>query len=265
MVVLVLYCFLRRRQKIQRRRRKLQEISSPFPQTMRGDVKPHGGSSNQIATMQNLFSVPLNRSGDSLPVPHSKSDTHLPRPDTQLRPSKSSSYRVPVRYSALDALRGTSRTAEWQYTGPFSDLHPVQVAQPPPPPNVPPPLPERSPLRRLAVRNSPTSTPQENPSRLSGASSLSLYPPSPSTSSEVIASENISGMDHGRRKSVKYTQAPGLSRVDSESASSSWRTQHSLVGGPASGIRPAQSSILDEVSRLAQVQRATLVRYKTGR
>ena len=236
--VLALYYCRRRREKAQRSRRRLQDISPPFNFfTTRGDMKTYGSSSDQITSMQNTISFPLNRSGDSLPAAHSKIDLSLPRPVAQ-RPSRSS-YRVPVPYS------------------------PVQ--------SVPPPLPERSPLRLLAAKNS-LNTSLEDPNRLSQASSLSLYPPSPSTfdSEAVVASENNPGADYGRKKTGKYTQAPGLNSVDLGGASSSWRAQHSLVESPALGRGPVQSrgpmqsSILGEVYRLAQVQRAPLARYKVG-
>jgi hypothetical protein len=240
-VVIAFYCYRRRQGQTEHLERKIQYISPPFPQSPLS--KPYGRSSNRTATKQTYFSVPLNRSGDSLPVAHSKIDTPLPPPAAQLRKSRSS-YRVPVPYS--DAEHGKSQTAERPYDGPFSDYHPVP---PVPSLNVPPPLPERSPLRLLAAKNS-LNTSQEKPNRLSGASSLSLYPPSSSTSEVVVASESNLGMDHERRKAGQYTQAPGLSSVKSNGASSSWRAQHSLVESPAPGTGPAQSSILDEVSRM---------------
>jgi hypothetical protein len=249
-VILALYCCRRRRGQTQRGKRKLEDISPPLPQNpfkVGGDIKPYGGSSDQIATMQNFISVPLNRSGDSLPMAHSKTDTPLPRPAPQLRPSRSS-HRVPVPYSDLGVPRDDSRTVDWQYTGPFSEYRPAQVVRTIPSPKVPPPLPERSPLRMLSAKNS-LSSPQENPNRLSQASSLSIYPPSSSNSEAVVASENNPGMDHGRKKDAR---APGLSSVELSGASSPWRAQHPLVVNPASGTRPAQTSILDEVRRLAQ-------------
>jgi hypothetical protein len=220
--------------------------------------------------MQNYISVPLNRSGESLPVvAHSKiDDTPLPRPAPRLRTSRSS-HRVPVPYSDIGAQRDSSRTVDWQHTVPFSDYHPVQVVQTHPSPNEPPPppLPERSPLRLLAVMNS-LNTPPENPNRLSAASSLSLYPPSSSTYEAVVAPENNPGMDYGRKKVGNYAQAPGLGSVNSGGASLPWRVHHALVENPVSGTGPTETSILDEVCRtvpLTQVPRAALGRYKIGR
>lgn len=195
-----------------------------------------------------------------LPVAHSTKTTidtplpKLPKPVPQLRKSRSS-HRVPVRYSGLDAYQSNSRTADRQYDGPSSDHHPAQVVPPLPSVNIqlPPPLPERSPLRLLAAKSldSSLNTPPENFDRLSGASSLSLYPPSSSSTSEaVVASENNLGTDHGRRKAGQYTQALGLNLAKSGDASPSWRAQRSPVESPASGTGPTQTSVLDEVTRM---------------
>lgn len=201
-----------------------------------------------------------------LPVAHSTIDTPLPKPVPQLRKSRSS-HRVPVRYSGLDALQSNSRTADRQHDGPFSEYHPAQVVPPLPSLNIqpPPPLPERSPLRLLAAKSLNSSlnlnTPPENSDRLSGASSLSLYPPSSSSTSEaVVASENNLGTDHGRRKAGQYTQALGLSLAKSGGASSSWREQRSPIESPASGTAPTQTSVLDEVTRMYNARQ--LVGYK---
>lgn len=245
-VVIAFYWYRRRQgqtEETEHLERKIQYISPPFPQSPLN--KPYGRSSNRAATKQTYFSVPLNRGGDSLPVAPFKIDTPLPPPTAQLRKSRSS-HRVPVPYSGLDAEHGKSQTTERPYNGPFSDYHP---APPVPSLNVPPPLPERSPLRLLAAKNS-LNTSQEISNRLSGASSASIYPPSSSTSEVVVASEGNSGMDHERRKAGQYTQAPGLSSAKSDGASSSWRAQRSLVERPTPGTGPAQTSILDEVSRM---------------
>jgi hypothetical protein len=243
--VVIAFYWCRRRQgqtETEHLERKIQYISPPFPQSPLS--KPYGRSTNRTATKQTYFSVPLNRNGDSLPVAPSKIDMPLPPRTAQLRKSRSS-HRVPVPYSGLDAEHGKPQTAERPYNGPFSDYHPVP---PVPSLNVPPPLPERSPLRLLAAKNS-LNTSQEISNRLSGASSASLYPPSSSTSEVVVASESNLGMDHERRKAGQYTQAPGLSGVKSDGVSSSWRAQRSLVESPAP-TGPAPTSILDEVSRM---------------
>ncbi len=209
MVALALYCCRRRREPTQRRRRKLEEISAPLPQkpfTMREDTKSHGGSSNQITPLQSFINVPFNRSGDSLPAARSDVDTLLPPPVMQ-RERRKSSYRVPVRYSGLDAQGNNPRTTDRKYTGPFSDYLPAQATQTLPSPNVPPPLPTRSPLRMLADNNI-LNTPQVNPKRLSRASSPSLYPPSDSlsTSSAAMAPESLSVMEQGIKKAGNLTR-----------------------------------------------------------
>jgi hypothetical protein len=252
MAALALFCCRRQRGQTQPRRRRLEDISLPLPQNpMREDVKSHGGSSDQIAPLQSFINVPLNRSGDSLPTAHSDVDTPLPPPVMQ-RERRKSSYRVPVRYSGLGAHQGNSRATDWKYTGPFSDYLPKQVAQTRPSPNIPPPLPTRSPLRLLADKNG-SNTPQEDSKRLSRTSSPSLYPPSESisTSEGAVASENISGMDQGIKKAGNLNQFPSLRSVGSESAYPSWRARHSPVVSPASVTGPAQASLLAEVCRMS--------------
>jgi hypothetical protein len=253
MVALVLFC-CRRRQGQTQPRRRLEDISPPLPQnpsTMREDVKSHGNSRYQIAQLQSFINVPLNHSGDSLPTAHSDVDTPLPPPVMQ-RERRKSSYRVPVRYSGIGAHQANSRAADWKYTGPFSDYRSTRVAQSHPSPNVPPPLPTRSPLRLLASLNSS----QEDSKRLSRTSSPSLYPPSESISisEPAVASENISGMDQGIKKAGNSHQFPGLSTVGSNSAYSPWRARHSPVESPASVTGPAQTSLLAEVSRMSHYQ-----------
>jgi hypothetical protein len=257
MVALVLFCCRRRRGQTQPRRRRLEDISPPLkqnPSTMREDVKSHGGSSYQIAPLQNFINVPLNRSGDSLPMAHSDVDTPLPPPVMQ-RERRRSSYRVPVRYSGLGAHQGNSRAADWKYTGPFPNYRQTQVAQRHPSPDVPPPLPTRSPLRLLADMNS-LNTSQEDSKRLSRTSSPSLYPPSETISipEAAVASENISGMDQGIKKAENFHQFPGLSSVGSNSAYSPWRARRPPVESPASVTGPAQTSLLAEVSRMSHYQ-----------
>jgi hypothetical protein len=257
MVVLALYCCRRPQGQNQRRRRKLEDISAPLPQnpfTMRDDIKPSGRSTDQITPFQSFINVPLNRSGDSLPAAHSGVNTPLPPPVTQ-RERKSSSHRVPVRYSGLGAHQGSSRATDCKYTGPFSGYLPAQVAPPLPSLDVPPPLPARSPLRLLADKSS-LNSPLENPKRLSRVSSPSLYPPSDSVStSSAVASENISGIDQGIKKAGNFAQVPGLNSVESDNAYSSWRVGRSVVGSPASHIGPAQTSLLAEVCRTVPLHR----------
>jgi hypothetical protein len=92
---------------------------------------------------------------------------------------------------------------------------------------------------------------------------MSVYPPSSSSTSEaVVASENNLGMEHGRRKTGQYTRALGLSNANSGGASSSWLAQRLLVENPASGAGLAQTSILDEVTRMYNARQ--LVGYKAG-
>ena len=265
MVALILLYCRQRRGGTDPRRKRLEDISPPLlqkPSTMREDVKSHGSSNDQIAPIQSFINVPLNRSGDSLPtalsfpIPPAHSDfyTPLPPPVTQ-RQRRKSSYRVPVRYSGLGA-NGNSRAADWKYTGPFSSHLPTPVAQTHPSPNVPPPLPTRSPLRLLADKSS-INTSQEDPKRLSRSSSPSLYPPSESISISdgAMASENISGMDQGIKKTGNFNQFPVLSTVGSDSAYPSWRARHSPAQSPASVTSPAQTSLLAEVSRMSNYQR----------
>jgi hypothetical protein len=252
MAALAFFCCRRRRGETQPRRRRLEDISLPLPQNpKREDVKSNGGSNDQNAPLQSFINVPLNRSGDSLPTAHSDVDTPLPPPVMQ-RERRKSSYRVPVRYSGLGAHQGNSRAPDWNRTFPFSNYLPTQVAQTRPSPNVPPPLPTRSPLRLLADKNS-LNTPQEDSKRLSRTSSPSLYPPSESisTSEGAIASEKISGVDQGMKKAVNSTQFPGLSSVASESAYSSWRARHLPVASRAPVTGPAQTSLLAEVCRMS--------------
>jgi len=169
------------------------------------------------------------------------------------RERRKSSYRVPVRYSGIGAYQGNSWATEKKYTGPFSGYLPKQVAQTHPSPNIPPPLPTRSPLRLLADKNS-LNTPQEDPNRLSRSSSPSLYPPSESISisEEAVASENISGMDQGIKKAGNFNQSPGLSSVGSDIPYSSWRARHPPPAESPPSIRgPAQSSLLAEVCRMS--------------
>jgi hypothetical protein len=257
MVALALFYCRRRGGRSQPRRRRLEDISPPLlqsPSTMREDVKSHGVSSDQIAPLQSFINVPLNRSGDSLPAAHSDVDTPLPPPVMQ-RQRRKSSYRVPVRYTGLGAHQSSSRATDWKYTGPFSDYLPTQVAQTHPPPDVPPPLPTRSPLRLFADKSSLNTT-QGDPKRLSRTSSPSLYPPSESISGSeaAMASENISGTDQGVKKAGNFNQFPGLSSVGSDSAYSSWQARHLPARNPASVTGPAQTSLLAEVSRMSHYQ-----------
>jgi hypothetical protein len=257
MVALALFYCRRGWGQTQPHRRRLEDISPPLlqnPSTMREDVKFHGGSTGQIAPLQSFINVPLNRSGDSLPTAHSGVDTSLPPPVMQ-RERRKSSHRVPVRYTGLGAYQGNSRATDRKYTGPFPDYRQTQVAQTHRSPNVPPPLPTRSPLRLLADKNS-LNTPQGDPKRLSRTSSPSLYPPSESISSseEAMASENISGMDQGIKKAGNFNQFPGLSSVGSDSVYSPWRARHLPVESPTPVRGPAQTSLLAEVSRMARYQ-----------
>jgi hypothetical protein len=218
---------------------------------MRGDVKSHGVSSDQIAPLRSFINVPLNRREDSLPTDYSDIYTPLPPPVTQ-RERRKSSYRVPVRYSGLGA-HGNSRATDLNYTDLFSNYLPTHLAQTHPSPNVPPPLPTRSPLRLLSDKNS-LYTSQGDPKRLSGTSSPSLYPPS-ETSEVAMAPENRSGMDQGIKKSGNFHQFPSLRSVG---PNSSWRARRSPVESPArvTLAGPAPNSLLGEVSRMSTVQRA---------
>jgi hypothetical protein len=257
MVALTLFCCRRRRGQTEPRRRRLEDISPPLlpdSSTMREDVKSHVGSSDPIAPLQSFINVPLNHSGDSLPTAHSDVDTPLPPPVMQ-RERRKSSYRVPVRYTGLGAHQASSLATDWKNTGPFSNYLPTQVAQTHRSPNVPPPLPTRSPLRLLASKNSLNTT-QGDPKRLSRSSSPSLYPPSESISGSeaAMASENISGMDQGIKNAGNFHQFPGLSSVGSDSAYPSWRARHPPVVSPAPLTGPAQTSLLAEVSRMSHYQ-----------
>ena len=221
------------------------------PFTMREHVSPHGrwdgfvSSGNEHTPMRSTSSIPLNRGEDSVSTTHAIIDNPPPLPpppSLQQRRSKNRlSYRVPVPYAGLAAHESDSQTVDQQYMGPSSDYHPVQAVQKHTPPTVPPPPPKRSPLRLLATKNGLNTTPQENPQRLSGASSLSLYPPSlyPSDADVDSLYQKEVGIFQSRDTSDSSTRGPSsgsmeqrrekaskpivLSSVDSDGASSSWK------------------------------------------
>jgi hypothetical protein len=205
--------------------------------------------------MRSSSSILLSRGEDSVPATQAVIDTRLPLPpppslqqqQQQQRTKNRLSYRVPVPYTGLAAHGNNSQAADRQYVGPFSDYHPAQAVQKLTTPTVPPLPPKRSPLRLLATKNDPKTPPQENTQRLSGTSSLSIYPPSlyPSdadvdslyqkevgifrsrdtsdSSTKGPSSGNHSGMERKKDKASKNNKSTVLGGVDFGGASSSWK------------------------------------------
>ena len=229
----LIYCRRRRRQR-QHRRRKLEDVSAPLPQnpvTMREHASPLGGLDggsvrlgNQPGLTRSTSSIPLNRGEESMPPTNAIVDT-LPPPSLQhqQRVRNRLSYRVPVPYAGL----GT------HYMDPSSDNLSVQGVPKNTTSSLPPPPPKRSPLRLLASKNDPK-PPQETTQRLSGASSLSIYPPSSYPSEAEVdslykretgafqsqdtsdsstrgpSSGDNSGMEQRKEKASKYNQFTDL-------------------------------------------------------
>lgn len=202
-------------------------------------------SGNQPVLMRSSSSIPLNRCEEGMPATNAIINTPLPLPPPpslqQQQPIRNRlSHRVPVPYAGLGARGSDSRPTDQQYVSPFSDNPPlpVQGVQKNTTSSVPPPPPKRSPLRSLATKNDPK-TPQENTQRLSGASSLSLYPPSSYPSEAEVdslykretsvfqsrdtsdsstrgpSSGNNSGMEQRKEKASKNSQFTVLGGVDS--------------------------------------------------
>jgi len=266
-IMVLAFCYCRRRRRRRRRQNqrhegKVQDISAPLPQkpfVIGEHASPHGRwdmfvrPGGQPTATRSTSSIPLHRGEDSVPATCPIIDIPPPPPpppQRQQQPQRTQnrlSYRVPVSYAGLGALGSNPRTTEKQYMGPFSDYrdHPVQAVQKYTTPSVPPPPPKRSPLRLLATKNDPKIS-QENAERLSGASSLSLYPPSlcPSdaevdslyqkevgafqsrdtsdSSTRGVSSSNNLNMGQRREKASKNNQSTGLNGVDSDDAPSSW-------------------------------------------
>lgn len=220
----VIYCRRRRRQ-CQRRRRKLEDISAPLPQNpvvMHEHASPRGGLDggsvrlgNQSGITRSSSSIPLNCGEESIPPTNAIIDTPPPlQPPPSLQQQQQRvrnrlSYRVPVPYAGLGAHGNNSMPPDQQYMGPFSDTLLVQRVQENPTPSLPPPPPVRSPLRVLATKNDPK-TPQEHTERLSGASSLSFYPPSSYPSEAEVDSlyKRETGAFQSRDTSDSSTRGP---------------------------------------------------------
>ncbi|KAH9964297.1 hypothetical protein BC827DRAFT_68758 [Russula dissimulans] len=273
--VLAIYCCRRRQRQNRRHGRNLQGMSSP----------------SKTAATQNLFSVSLIRSEGSLPMAHGTVDTPLSPPLAQVKP-KRSSYRVPVPYANWDVDATNSPSSGWKYAGPSNDFQPVGMGEGHPSPNVPPPLPRRSPLRTVAAKKD-EELPQNIPNRLTRTSSLSFYPPSLSPSNAeadslyqkevgVFASQHALGpsprglpfnRNSGMERSSKYSQVSGLSGVDSDGgASLAFQAQDSPLSGhgpTGPDVNVARSSILDgracHTPPLARAQRVASVEYTMGR
>jgi hypothetical protein len=264
---IVFYCYRLRRQqtRTQRRGSRLPEISLPLPQNPFADpmgnrpMREGAGSNvrwerfifppNETSTAQSSINVPLNRSEDNVV------DTPIPPPVPRSR--RGSSYRVPVPYANLDAIENAS------------------------PPDVPPRLPTRSPLRPLATKNDPKMP--EDTRRLSRASSPSVYPPSLRYSDgevdslyqrEVVSSSPLSSREASgwltkgpapsndpsqeQKTEQASSQSPAaaarISSADSDgthsflqsASSSSPAPQHSLLGSSASETGTALTSVLDD-------------------
>ena len=188
--MLLAFCCFRRQQRRAQRRGLLPEISYPRPIQnpfadvtgnpemreeagpsirWRGFMHPRGPAS----TSQSLFSIPVYRSEDSLPVAHDAPVPPLPAQRAASRSSHRSSYRVPVPYAGVG---NDTRVENRPSTGAPSEHLQIQIA---PPSNAPPQLPMRSPLRLLAVQNIARIT-RENALELSlsRVSSRSVYSPS---------------------------------------------------------------------------------------
>jgi hypothetical protein len=253
-IVLALhYCRRRQREaEDQHDGEKLQDISAPVPQnrfTMREHVSPHGRwdgfirSGDQHTPMRSSSSIQLNRGEDSVPATQAVIPPLPPPPSLQQQRAKNRlSYRVPVPYAGLAAHGSNSQAADRQHMGPFSDYHPAQAVQKHTTPTVPPLLPKRSPLRLLATKNDPKATPQEDTQRLSGTSSLSIYPPSlypsdadvdslyqkevgifQSRDTSDSSTKGHSGMEQKKDKAGKNNKSTVLSGVDFDGASLSWK------------------------------------------
>lgn len=256
----LIYCRRRRRQR-QRRRRKLEDISAPLPQnpvTMREHASPLGGldgGSVRLGNQPGLItrsssSIPLNRGEESTPATNAIIDTPpplLPPPSLQQqqRVRNRLSHRVPVPYAGLGAHGSNSMPADQQYMGPFSDNPPVPGVPKNTTSSLPPPPPKRSPLRLLASKNDPK-TPQENTQRLSGASSLSLYPPSSYPSEAEVDSlyKRETGAFQSRDTSDSSTRGPSSgnnSGMEQKKEKASKNNQFAVLGGVDSwkwGIQP---------------------------
>ena len=200
---------------------------------------------NQPVLTRSSSSIPLNRGEEGMPATNAITDIPPPLPPPpsllQQQPMRNrSSYRVPVPYTGLGPHGSNSEPTDQQYVGLLSGNFPlpVQGVQNNTTSSVPPPPPKRSPLRLLATKNDQKS-PQENTQRLSGASSLSLYPPSSYPSEAEVdslykreigafqsrdtsdsstrgpSSGNNSGMEQRKEKASKHDQFTVLGGVDS--------------------------------------------------
>ncbi|KAI0308236.1 hypothetical protein B0F90DRAFT_137745 [Multifurca ochricompacta] len=292
MAALAFYCCRRQRRRSQHRESRFPpEISLPQPQspfadsaavdTMREHAIPNIRwnrsmlSRDHTDQTQNLISVPLNRSEDSLPASRGVVDLPLPSFHAQ-RSTSRSSHRIPVPYTGVGAHGNNSRVADRQVPGPSSEYRQVQVVQDTPSLTAPPRLPTRSPLRLLSARYGPR--PQEN----SRASSPSVYPPSlhlleaeadspymkeivasvppPPPKGEPVgwlarrlSSGSISGKEQNRVQASGNSPGTLISPVDSDgshsfalSASSASHALYSPLESPTSETGTALTSLLDD-------------------
>ena len=289
-LVLMAFCYFRRRQRRARLRgSRLSEISYPRPmQNPFAGVTGNPGMGERAgpnirwhrsmlprdpaSIPQSLFSVPRNRSEDSLQAAH---NAPVPPPPVQRAPSRSS-YRVPVPHADVGVPDDDARVENRRSTGAFSEHLQTQIA---PLSNAPPLLPVRSPLRLLAVHNIAKNA-LENRLSLSAsrASSPSIYPSSPHRSDadslyqeEAAASsppkrESSGWLTRGLSYGPKSGEGHNVDRVDENaesqdalinpvdsdvtpsltvSASSSSHAHYSPLESPASETGTAHTSIQD--------------------
>jgi hypothetical protein len=266
-LVLLAFCFLRRRQRRARRRgSQLLEISHPRSIHPFADVAGTSTTSeragpnirwyqsilprNPASITQSLFSVPHNRSEDSLMPAH---NVPAPLSSAPRAPSRSS-HRVPVPYAGIDVHDDDTWVANRRSTGTYSEHFQLQSTQSS---NGPPLLPVRSPMRPLAVHNVARNSREKTLSlSLSRASSPSLYPPSPHRSDmdslyqeSVVASlppkqESPRWLARGLSYGVKSGEGLNVDRVD-ENAESSHGAQiypDDLGGRPSLNVSMSSSS-----------------------
>jgi hypothetical protein len=287
-LALLAFCYLRRRQRRARRRgSQLLEISHPRSiQNPFADAAGNPTTSeragpnirwyqsilprNPASITQSLFSIPHNRSEDSLMPAH---NAPAPLSSAQRAPSRSS-HRVPVPYAGIGVHDDDMWVENRRSFGAASEHLQMQSI---PSSNGPPLLPMRSPMRPLAVHNIARNSRTLSLS-LSRASSPSVYPPSPHREDadslyqeEIVASlppkqESPRWLARGLSYGIKSGEALNVDRVDENaeshgarvnpddswgrpslnvSMSSSSRVHYSPLESPVSETGTAHTSIRD--------------------
>lgn len=244
-LVLLAFCCLRRRQR-RARRRGSQLLETPHRPTRNPFANVTGNPTTSeragpnirwyrsiiprdpASMPQSLFSVPLNRSEDSLMPAHS---APVP-PSSAQRAQSRSSYRVPVPYAGIGVDDDNTWVENRRSTGTTSEHLQIQSTSYS---NGPPLLPVRSPLRPLAVHNI-TRIPREKTMSLSlsRASSPSVYPPSPHRS------------DAG-----SLYQEDFVASLPPKQESPRWLTR-----GLSYGIKPGEGRSVDRADEIAVSQGA---------